>query len=303
MKIRANWSAPPGASAIAIGNFDGVHAGHRHLLERLGEAAGAELVTLALSFEPHPLGLLEPARAPCRLVDLRTKAGLLAERGVAQLNVVGFTRALSMLDPAEFVRRLVGQLKMRKLVVGSDFRFGHRRAGDVGLLARLAGSLGFELVECADWQLDGKRVSSKLVRGALGANDFAGAARLLGRPYRFGGRVVAGQALGAELGCATANVRFSGTPALAGIYAANCYLNGEGEALPAALYVGGRSSVAGAGPVVEAHLLDFTRDVYGAYLTIEPRAFLHGERTYADLAELSAGIAADVAACRKLLAA
>ena len=301
MEIRANWSEPEGESVISIGNYDGVHLGHRHLLRKLSEIASGKFIPLVMTFEPHPLSFLDSSREPFRLIDLRTKSRLLASEGVGQLNVVSFNKALSMLAPERFVQMLVEKLKMRALIVGSDFRFGHRRAGDVSTLTDLAKQYSFELIECGDVQLEGERISSKLVRATIAAGEFQKAEGLLGHSYRFGGRIIGGSSLGSELGCPTANLRYAGTPPLDGIYAAHCYL--EGVRWPAALYVGRRTTFAQKELVIEAHLLGLDKQVYGNWLEVEPKFFLHGERTYAGPQELSEGIAADVAACKKMLSA
>ncbi|MBF2735154.1 MAG: riboflavin biosynthesis protein RibF [Betaproteobacteria bacterium AqS2] len=303
MRIRANWAPPPRPAALAIGNFDGVHRGHQGILGRLLEAAAAaDLCPAALSFEPHPLALLAPARTPARLIDLRTKAALLAAAGIEQLNVMAFTRAFASLPAEEFVRLLRERLGMRALVAGEDFRFGQGRRGDADMLRTLAPELGFELLVVKDVAAGPDRVASKLVRAALQANELDRAAELLGRRYCFGGRVGHGDRLGRELGFATANVFFNGSPPLRGIYAATARLGDRSWA--AALSVGVRPTVPGGRLAVEAHLLDYAGpDFYGELLQVEPRFFLRPEEKYAGLPELQEAIAADVARCRELLSA
>lgn len=303
MRIRANWAPPPGPAALAIGNFDGVHRGHQGILRRLLETArAADLCPLALSFEPHPLALLAPARTPARLLDLRSKAELLAAAGVAQLNVMAFTRAFAALPAEEFLQSLRARLGVRALVAGEDFRFGQGRQGDAAMLRALAPRLGFELLLVKDVAAGADRVASKLVRAALQANDLERAAELLGRRYCFQGRTGRGDRLGRELGFPTANVFFNGSPPLRGIYAAETRL--AGRTWPAALSVGVRPTVPGGRLAVEAHLLGYAGpDFYGETLQVEPRFFLRPERRYAGLPELRAAIAADVERCRGLLSA
>ena len=301
MRARANWAAADADTAVTVGNFDGVHAGHRALLARLREVAGSRLTPLAMTFEPHPLAFLDPDREPARIVDLRDKAALLEAEGVGQLNVVSFNSALASMGAREYVEALVGRLGMKAMVVGGDFRFGHRRAGDVGMLEGLSKELGYAL-EVVDDRMEGeRRVSSKAIRDAVSASDFALAARMLGRPYRLSGRVVRGDGMGRKLGWPTANVRFPGKPPLAGVYAAWFLL--EGRRLPSAVSVGTRPAVGGAAVVVEAHVIGHSGDEYGKRVSIEPVARLRGEKDFDSLEKLSAAIAADVSECGRLLAA
>ena len=304
MRIKLDWAPPAGPVAIAIGNFDGVHRGHQALLRALrARAEQQRLEILALTFEPHPLALLDPRRTPARLLDLRGKAELLAQAGAAQLNVMRFTQSLSQLPARAFVERLCAQLRMKILAVGEDFRFGHKRTGDVAMLRELADELGFQLLLIEDVTAIGDRVASKGIRAALQSHEFDKADEMLGRSYCLQGRVVHGHKLGRELGCRTANLRFAGTPPLHGIYAATAQLGDDDREWATALSVGRRPTVDGKRLTIEAHLLDYTGpDFYGTRLRVQPRRFLHPEREYSGLEELRAAIAADVAECRARLA-
>lgn len=286
---------------MTVGNFDGVHLGHRSLLDAVRKQAAGGLAAHAVTFEPHPLCHLAPERAPSRLVDLRTKVGLLAERGADRVSVLAFNERLASMPAEEFVRRLVETLGMRALVVGSDFRFGRGRAGNADLLRGMAGKEGFKLEVVGDRLLEGDRVSSKLVREAVESSDLGRARDLLGRAYRIGGRVVRGQGIGRGLGWPTANVRFPGRPALKGVFAARACVGGR--EWPAALSVGTRPAVNGEGISVEAHLIGFDGDIYGERLELEPTEKIRDESDFSSLDELSAAIARDVAACAELLSA
>ena len=301
MEIRRNWSASKVPTVVTVGNFDGVHLGHQRLLSAVRSRKGDDLAALVITFEPHPLVFLDLGRAPPRLVDLRSKSLLLASEGIDRINVMAFNSRLASLSPEEFVERLLSSLKMRTMVVGSDFRFGHKRAGDVGTLKSLASSKDFSL-KVVDDSVDGQdRISSKLVRGLISTGNFARAARLLGRSYRISGRVVRGRRLGRELGWPTANIRFAGRPAIHGIYAAHAYLHGE--RWPAAVSVGTRPAVNGSALTVEAHLIGYSGDAYGARLEIEPTVKIRDECDFAGLDELRSAIALDVKRCAELLSA
>lgn len=301
MKIGRNWCAVTTPTVVVIGNFDGVHAGHTALLQTASRrAATAEASLLALTFEPHPLAILRPADAPKRVIDLRTKVTELAAAGVAQTNVMHFTKSFAAIEAQIFVQRLLREFGMQCLVVGRDFRFGKGRVGNIDLLQKLAKDLGFELEICSDHATtSGVRVSSKLLRTTIAAADFATAAALLGRPYRFGGRVTHGSKLGRELGCPTANLALRSEPPLHGVYAAWALL--DNERYGAALAVGHRPAVKGSKLVAEAHLLNFSSDLYGRYLSLEPVSKLRDERDFPDLASLRAAIAQDIRNCDKVL--
>ena len=211
---------PP--AAVTIGNFDGVHRGHQAMLARvIAVARDRGLRASVLTFEPHPRELFTPASAPTRLTSLREKLELLAAHGVDHVHVQRFARAFAALTPAAFVERaLVGVLAARWVLVGEDFRYGAKRAGDFASLATEAGRRGFEVEAMPTVTHGGTRVSSSAVRDALARGDLRRARELLGRPYSISGRVVHGAKLGRALGFATANVQLKhNRPPLGGIFA------------------------------------------------------------------------------------
>ncbi len=211
---------PP--AAVTIGNFDGVHSGHQAMLARtIAVARSRGLAATVLTFEPHPRELFAPATAPTRLTSLREKLELLAACGVDRVHVQRFSREFAALAPGAFVERaLVGLLAARWVLVGEDFRYGARRAGDFASLAAAAGERGFELEAMPTVTNGGVRVSSSAVRDALASGDLKRAAALLGRAYSISGRVVHGAKLGRALGFATANVQLKhNRPPLGGIFA------------------------------------------------------------------------------------
>jgi riboflavin kinase/FMN adenylyltransferase len=290
-------AAAAGPAALTIGSFDGVHVGHQAMLAELTRAARALGVpSCVLTFEPHPREFFAPDKAPTRLTSLREKLELLAERGVDRVHICRFNFAFAQITAEEFIERvLVRGLDTRWLLVGDDFRFGARRAGDFSLLKQAARRFGFEVATMASVKLDGERVSSTAARRALAAGELARAARLLGRTYTISGRVVRGDGLGRKLGFPTANVQMKhNRPPLTGIYAAR--LHGVGRApLRGVASLGVRPTIEPHGaPTLEIHLFDFEGELYRQHVRVE---FLHkfrDEEKYADLATLQRQIALDV---------
>jgi riboflavin kinase / FMN adenylyltransferase len=293
---------PP--AAVTIGNFDGVHRGHRAMLARTIAVARARgLAATVLTFEPHPRELFSPATAPTRLTSLREKLELLAACGVDRVHVQRFTREFAALTPGAFVERaLVALLAARWVLVGEDFRYGARRAGDFASLAAAANERGFEVEAMPTVTNGGVRVSSSAVRDALASGDLKRAAALLGRAYSISGRVVHGEKLGRALGFATANVQLKhNRPPLGGIFAVR--VEGAAERpLDGVASLGVRPTVHADGrPVLEVHLFDFDGDLYGRHLRVGFLAKIRDEQRYADLDTLKAQIARDCDAARALL--
>jgi len=288
--------------ALTIGNFDGVHLGHQAMLERVNRTARERgLVSCVMTFEPHPREFFAPDKAPTRLTSLREKLELLAGLGVEQLLVCRFDYDFARIAADEFiVRFVVTALDARWVLVGDDFRFGARRLGDFDLLAAAGRRHGFEVERMQSYAVSGVRVSSTAVRERLGAGDMDGAAALLGRPYSISGRVVHGDQLGARLGFPTANVRLQhNRPPVMGIFAVD--VGGLGPApLPGAASLGVRPTVrSDATPVLEVHLFDFDRDVYGQRVQVRFFKKLRDEEKFPDLETLRAAIGRDVAVARK----
>ncbi|MFN7086225.1 MAG: bifunctional riboflavin kinase/FAD synthetase, partial [Burkholderiales bacterium] len=207
--------------ALTIGNFDGVHLGHQAMLAKLREAAARLGVpSCVMTFEPHPREFFAPDQAPTRLTSLREKLELIAAQGIERVVVCRFNYEFARHTAQDFIERtLVRGLGVRWLLVGDDFRFGARRAGDFTMLKHAASRFGFEVEAMPSVALDGVRVSSTAVRNALAAGDLAHAARLLGRPYSISGRVVRGDGLGRKLGFPTANMQMKhNRPPLSGIF-------------------------------------------------------------------------------------
>lgn len=293
----------PQGSVVCIGAFDGLHLGHRALVGRAVERARALGVpAVALSFEPLPRELFARDAQPPRLMLPRAKAEGLFALGCEGVGLLRFNRALTAMSAEDFVRHvLVQRLAAREVWVGPDFHFGHARRGDMALLQTMGAELGFTAQTIASVQYEGERVSSTRVRAALTAGDFAQASRLLGRPYAIGGRVVRGQQVGRTLGFPTANLRYGGkVPALRGIYAT--WVHGITDApWPSVSSFGTRPTVDGVEPLLEAHLFDYSGDLYGRRIEVEFVAHLRDEEKFPDLSALVAQMHQDDAQARSLL--
>jgi riboflavin kinase/FMN adenylyltransferase len=298
----ADAALPP--VALTVGNFDGVHRGHQAMLERLiGEARRRGLASCVLTFEPHPREFFTPLAAPTRLTSLREKCELLAARGLERMHVQRFTRLFSAVTPEAFIEEiLAGRLKARWLLVGEDFRFGVRRAGDIPLLKSFAARYRYEVEVMPVVARAGARVSSSAVRAALAAGDLASAEGLLGRPYSISGRVIHGRKLGRELGFATANVQLKhNRPPLTGIYAVGVH-GVEAAVRPAVASLGVRPTITASGrAVLEVHLFDFSGDLYRRHVRVEFLHKIRDEEKYPDLETMKAQIARDCEAARRFL--
>ena len=299
-----------GPSSVAMGVFDGVHRGHRVLVSAAVEQArgrGAEAVVV--TFDPHPRAVLRPDAAPPLLATLEHRLQLLAELGTDAALVLPFTRVLSEQSPEQFVQDvLVDTLRAAHVVVGADFRFGHRARGDAQLLAELGDERGFTVEALALVGDEQGRISSTTVRSLLAAGDVAGAAALLGRPHRLEGPVVRGDRRGRTLGYPTANVQVAPGAAVPadGVYAAELVLGaGPGaQRLPAALSIGTNPTFAGVERRVEAYVLDRDDlDLYDQQVVVDVLARLRETLHFSSVADLLEQMHRDVEQVRALLPA
>lgn len=291
-------------SVVCIGAFDGLHLGHRALIgQTLARARALDADAAVLTFEPLPREFFMGDAAPTRIASARDRVERLAALGVDLVGLLRFDAALASMSPQAFVEQLlVRRLGAREVRVGADFRFGHRRAGDLALLQQLGREHGFTAQSIDTHEVDGERVSSSAIRAALGSGDLATAARLLGRPYSIANRVVHGKQLGRTLGYPTANLHVPGRkPALGGIFAT--LVHGVGERpWPSVSSLGTRPTVAGGQqPMLEAHLFDFDGDLYGRRIEVEFVAKLRDEIKFADFPALVAQMDRDALAARALL--
>ena len=287
--------------ALTIGNFDGVHLGHRAMIARLMELARRHALPVAvMTFEPQPQEFFAPDQAPARLTSLHEKLELLRDCAVDRVYVCHFDYAFAQLAANEFVSRILHDgLAVRWLLVGDDFRFGARRSGDFALLKALASSSSFEVEAMTSVVAAGERVSSTAIRARLEQGDLRGAQQLLGRPYSITGRVVDGDKLGARIGYPTANVQLKRSRApLSGIFVVE--VDGlVAELLPGVASLGVRPTVKERGrPTLEVHLFDFDRRFYGRRIGVRFLKKLRDEQKFAGIDALVAQMDKDAAAAR-----
>ena len=298
-------TAAPGGRPVhlTIGNFDGVHLGHRRILDELvGGARGDGGEAVVMTFDPHPRCVLDPDNCPSQLTTLDEKRDLLERHGVDRLVVLEFTRALSRWSAEHFCERLsAGFAPLRRLVVGYDFALGHNRRGDIAFLRGWGRRHGFSVAPVEAEVVAAEPVSSSRIRRALLDGEVAAAGRLLGRPYFLDSWVVHGAKRGTRLGFPTANLSITPNKCLParGIYAMWVLVQGHWQA--AATSVGYNPTFGGDHLTVEAYLLDFAGDIYRERLRAAFVARLREERTYASAEELSVQIGIDVDDARRQL--
>jgi riboflavin kinase / FMN adenylyltransferase len=299
-----NLRAPHRGCVATIGNFDGVHLGHRAVFQRL-LAKGRELGLPAtvITFEPQPMELFAPGSAPPRLTRLREKLAAIEDSGIHQVMLLEFGRKLAAMGARDFVRELlVMGLGTRHLLVGDDFRFGHGREGDYGLLETMGRKHGFTVEDLHTITVGEERVSSTRIREALARGDLELARHLLGRPYRICGRVSHGDKRGRSIGYPTANVNLHRRASpLRGVFAV--IVHGVNDRpWPGVANLGTRPTVAGGNDyLLEVHLFDLAQDVYGRQLEVEFRLKLRDERKFGSFGELKIQIDRDAAAARQYL--
>jgi riboflavin kinase/FMN adenylyltransferase len=296
---------PQAPVALTIGNFDGVHLGHKAMLARLQDAARRlDLEACVMIFEPHPHEFFAPDKAPTRLTSLREKLELLAATGVDRVQICRFNFDFARISAEDFIVHVLQQgLDARWILIGDDFRFGARRGGDFSLLKAFSTRCGFAVEEMAGYTVNGMRVSSTAVRKALAVGDLHLVKRLLGRCYSISGRVVRGDQLGRKIGFPTANIQLKhNRPPLSGIFVVEV----EVEVAPGAescqpgvfqgvASLGVRPTVHECGrPVLEAHLFGFAEDVYGRHMRVHFLHKLRDEKKYPDLNTLTRQIERDV---------
>ena len=290
-------------SVVTIGNYDGVHRGHQHMLAAVREhAERLGVPATVITFEPTPREFFEGGTAPSRLMRLREKVEALPLYGVDRMVVLRFDRRMQGMGAQEFVERLLVQgLGVRHMVVGHDFHFARRREGSIATLREAGARHGFEVQEVGQFLVDGERVSSSLVREALGRGDLARAEQLLGRPYRMAGRVRRGQQLGRKLGYPTANLALHRKVVpLWGIFAVR--VSGAGLVdHPAVVSLGTRPTINGTDPLLEVHVFDWEGDLYGRYLDVDFVQRLRDEKRFESLDALVAQMHRDAAQARAVL--
>ncbi|HEY9390230.1 MAG TPA: bifunctional riboflavin kinase/FAD synthetase [Mycobacteriales bacterium] len=292
-----------GRCVVTIGVFDGVHRGHQQMIgQAVRRARQDDVPCVVLTFDPHPSEVVRPGSHPAVLTPLARKAELLEAMGVDVLCVLPFTREFSRLSPEEFVHRvLVEHLHAAAVVVGANFRFGHRAAGDLDTLRRLGATFGFVTEEVRLLHDADVTISSTHVRSRIGAGDVVAAAEALGRPHRVDGVVVRGDMRGRTLGYPTANLRTDPHVAVPadGVYAGHVIR--RGARLPAAISVGTNPTFDGRDRRVEAYILDFDTDIYGESIGVEFVRRLRPMTRFDSVEELVTAMDNDVRQVRDLL--
>ena len=303
----SDFAQVPGPVVLAIGVFDGVHLGHRAVIERaLADARAMRSRTVVVTFDPHPARVLRPERAPHLLTSTAHKLRLIRALGVEELLIIPFDAAFAATPPEEFIRQLAGAAQpLREICVGHQWSFGKGRAGNLELLGRLGEDLHFAEVGVPAVEVDGRIVSSTLIRQAVERGNLADAARLLGREYTILGTVVEGRKLGRTIGFPTANLAAHNEQFPPdGVYAVEVLRNGDAPRFGVA-NIGVRPTIAAAGGerLLEVHVFDFDGDLYGTDLEIVFRRFLRAEVKFPTLDALRQQIARDAANARAVLPA
>ena len=282
--------------ALTIGNFDGMHLGHQALLHQLCEHAAAKNLTPAvMTFEPHPREFFTPLNAPARLSNLREKLELFEAAGIKKVFVCAFNKHFAAISAPDFLRILREKLNANTILVGEDFKFGAKRAGDIHQLK----AAGFDLISMPRVDFNSERVSSTRVRDALFSGNLALASQLLGRNYSVSGKVVHGEKRGRELGFPTANIHMRHErPALTGVYAVK--LDGLISVANLGVRPTFKQGVAGVLKLLlEVHILDFNDDLYGRHMHVEFLHKIREEMKFDSIDALKAQISADIVVARE----
>ncbi len=285
----------------SVGNYDGIHPGHRQVIQSLVEKSRAYgLPSVIVSFEPHPLEFFVGDKAPPRLMSVREKITVLRDLNVDRMCCLRFNHQLANTEAEDFVQELlIKKLGVRCILVGDDFRFGRNRRGDFDMLRSIGISHGMHVEKTESFLVEGLRVSSSSIRAFLSAGDLPKANRLLGRPYSISGKIVRGDGNAANWGFATANIRTRiRKPALQGVFVAQAQLH-DHRLWPAVSSFGIRPTIGGTTPVLEAHLLDFEGDLYGQQIQLQFLCKLRAEITFASVEAMCAQIQLDIAAARQ----
>lgn len=291
-------------ASVAIGNFDGVHRGHRALIrEAKAEARAKRVPSAVMVFEPHPREFFQPNEVQFRLTTLKRKLAIFEKLGVDLVFVEPFDAELAALPAEAFIERvLVAGLGATHVVIGYDFYFGHKRGGNPELMVRAGEELGFGVTVMPPIAEDGEVFSSSAVRLHLAQGDVKGVTHMLGEPWRVSGKVIGGAKRGTGMGFPTANLPMpKGTTLGHGIYAVRAHL--DGMAHDAAAYLGTRPTFDDGQPVLEVFLFDFNGDIYGREIEIEFVDFIRGDRRFRSVEELVAQMEADIAQAKAVLSA
>jgi riboflavin kinase/FMN adenylyltransferase len=292
----------PRGAIVTIGNFDGVHLGHRRILETVvTRAKEAGRPSVAITFEPHPLAVLRPNHAPRRLQTLHQKEETIESIGVENLLVIPFTRDFSLTEPEEFVRSVLCQrLAVSELYLGSHFAFGRGKRGDITLLKRMSSGCGFVASSVEEVFFEGEPISSTRIRNAIGRGEIVRANAMLGREYELDGLVARGDGLGGRLGFPTINLEPENElPPANGVYVTQVQIRSVSGRLDSVTNIGRRPTVyEDYATTIETHVLDFSANVYGERIRLFFFERLRDERKFPSVTALSEQIGRDVEATR-----
>ncbi len=291
-----NFKQPLPGCVATIGNFDGLHLGHQHVINQLKAVAEIKnLPSVVILFEPQPVEFFAPDKAPRRLARFRDKIIHLSEIGIDILVCLQFNHALANLTAEQFVQQiLVERLNLKHLVIGDDFRFGKKRCGDFKFLQQAGHKAGFEVENSHTLLIDNERVSSTRIRRCLANNDMLQARQLIGRPYTLSGRIAHGKKLGRQLGYPTINLKMGSRPiAVNGIFAV--LVKGiDNRTLRGVASIGTRPTVNGVGTILEVYILNFSEQVYGCCVDVEILHKIRNEEKFDSLDALIAKIDQDI---------
>ena len=296
----AELSELPGPLVLAVGVFDGVHLGHRAVIQRaLADARATGGTTVVVTFDPHPARVLRPEQSPLLLTCIQHKQQLISALGVENLLIVPFDKTVAAMEPSEFIREIATAAKpLRQICVGENWSFGKGRTGNIHLLKTLGENMGFAAIGIPDVQMNERPVSSTAIRNAVQAGDITTAAKLLGRNFSILGTVVAGRKMGRTIGFPTANLATNNEQLPPnGVYAVTMQL--RGNHLPGVANVGVRPTLEDAGArVCEVHLFDYTGNFYGEEVEVSFLRFIREERKFQTLDALRDQISQDVTAAK-----
>lgn len=280
---------------LTIGNFDGVHIGHQYVLDKLKQASEKLGVpSVVMTFEPQPQEVFRKDQAPARVLTFREKYQRLQQMGIDRLICIRFCSKFAAMTAEQFVDDLlVAKLGVKHLIVGDDFRFGQKRAGDFELLLQKSKQFGFSVDDSQTFKFSNKRASSTEVRASLEASDFTKTQALLGAPFVFQGKVIHGEKNGRKFGFPTANIAVKRKVLpIKGVFGVAVTL--DGESFNGVANIGSKPTLNGVKPVIEVHLLNFKREIYGQRLAIQPLFKLRNEQKFGSIDELVAQIETDV---------
>ena len=298
-----NLTVEHSPSVVSIGNYDGVHLGHQHVVKTLLEKSDElKVPSTVITFQPLAKEFFMPSSV-LRLTSLEHRAALLSDLGVDRVLCINFTKEFANYSPSDFIKEvLVHGLGVKYLCVGDDFRFGKDRKGDFELLQRAGNQHGFSVAAHQTFELNGERVSSGRVRQALTNNDFELAEQLLGRPYEIRGEVSRGQQLGRTINFPTANINLDDySMAVNGVFAVACQINNDQKIHYGVANIGKRPTVDGQHNRLEVHLLDFNQDLYGKNLHVRLLTKVRDEQKFDSVDDLQRQIQLDVQSTRQYL--